>query len=77
MLQKTFKYRLYPAKAQGRQLSKTVELCRQEYKVCLEGRKMVYNMEDLNLSKFEQIAEVKKYREEKVLSRKLPPTFCK
>jgi len=38
----------------------------------LEVRKAVYNMEDSNSSKFEQIAELKKYREEKVLARKLP-----
>ena len=71
MLRKTFKYRLYPSKAQARQLSKTVELCRQWYNACLEERKTVYNMEYLNLSKFEQLAEVKKFREENVLAAKL------
>jgi len=71
MLQKTFGYRLYPSKAQVRQLNKTVELCRQWYNVCLEERKTVYNMEYLNLSKFEQLAEVKKYKEENLLVAKL------
>jgi len=71
MLQKTFKYRLYPSKAQARQLAKTVELCRQWYNLCLEARKTVYNMEYLNLNKFEQLAEVKKYKEENVLASKL------
>jgi len=66
MLRKTFKYRLYPTKAQARQLNKTVEVCRQWYNACLEARKTVYNMEYLNLSKFEQLAEVKKYKEENV-----------
>jgi putative transposase len=71
MLQKTFKYRLYPTKAQTRQLAKTVELCRQWYNTCLEERKTVYNMEYLNLNKFEQLAEVKKYKEENISVSKL------
>ena len=71
MFRKTFKYRLYPSKAQIRQLNKTVEGCRQWYNTCLEERKTVYNMEYLNLSRFDQIKEVKKYREENVLAGKL------
>ncbi len=64
MLLKTFKYRLYPSKAQSRLLDQTVETCRRWYNVCLDERKTAWETEKRSVSKFEQLAKVKDYRKE-------------
>lgn len=64
MILKTYKYRLYPSKAQGRLLDQTVETCRRWYNACLAERKTVWETEQRSVSKFEQLAQVKDYRKE-------------
>jgi putative transposase len=64
MLFKTYKYRLYPTKAQRRSLDQTVETCRRWYNACLAERKTAWETEKRSVSKFEQLAKVKDYRKE-------------
>ena len=71
MLLKTFKYRLYPSKAQRRLLEQTVETCRRWYNACLEERKLAWENGQRNVGKFEQLAKVKEYRLENRLAAQL------
>lgn len=64
MILKTYKYRLYPSKAQNRMLEQTVETCRRWYNACLAERKTAWETEKRSVSKFEQLAKVKDYRKE-------------
>lgn len=64
MFLKTFKYRLYPSKAQQRWLAQTVETCRRWDNTCLEERKAAWETEKRSAGKFEQLAKVKDYRRE-------------
>ena len=64
MVFKAFKYRLYPSKAQQRLLEQTVETCRRWYNVCLEERKLAWELEQRTVSRYEQLAKVKEYRRE-------------
>lgn len=59
---KMFKYRLYPSKAQIRQLESVRETCRRWYNLCLEERKTAYEERGENISRFDQIGRVKEYR---------------
>ena len=71
MLLKTFKYRLYPSKAQRRLLEQTVETCRRWYNACLEERKLAWENGQRNVGKFEQLAKVKEYRLENCFAAQL------
>lgn len=64
MILKTYKYRLYPSKAQSRLLEQTLETCRRWYNTCLAERKTAWEKEKRSLRKFEQLASVKDYRKE-------------
>jgi putative transposase len=64
MIIKTFRYRLYPSKAQQRLLEQAVETCRRWYNVCLAERKTAWECEQRKVSKYEQLARVKDYRKE-------------
>jgi putative transposase len=64
MILKTYRYRLYPSKAQARLLWQTVEACRHWYNACLEERKSAWENEKRSVGKFEQLAHVKEYRQE-------------
>lgn len=64
MIIKTFKYRLYPSNCQERLLEQTVETCREWYNACVTQRKTVWEHEQRNVGKFEQLAKVKEYRKE-------------
>jgi putative transposase len=64
MLIKTYKYKLYPTKAQRRLLAQTVETCRRWYNVCLGERKEAWESEKRRVGKFGQLARVKDYRKE-------------
>ncbi len=44
MIMKTFRYRLYPSKAQSVRLEETLETCRQWYNTCLAERKKLMKM---------------------------------
>ncbi len=64
MILKTYKYRLYPTKAQSRLLDQTVETCRRWYNTCLAERRTAWETEKRSVSKFEQLVKVKDYRKE-------------
>ncbi len=58
----TFKYRLYPSKAQEKNLWLVLEVARQFYNMCLSERKWAYELEGCSVGKFEQLAQVKHYK---------------
>ena len=64
MLRKTFKYRLYPTRAQAERLDRTLETCRCWYNACLAERKAAWENEQRTVGKYEQLAQVKVYRRE-------------
>jgi len=51
---KTFKYRLYPTKAQARQMDQVLSVCRHWYNMCLEDRKVAWELEQRSVSKSDQ-----------------------
>ena len=59
---KTYKYRLYPSKAQQLLLAQTLETCRRWYNTCLAERKEAYGNEKRSVSKFEQLRKVKELK---------------
>ena len=56
---KTFKYRLYPTRAQTRLLDQTVETCRRLYNDCLAERKTAWEERHESIGKFAQLRKVK------------------
>ena len=62
MIIKTFKYRLYPTKAQELLLDQTLQTCRYWYNACLAERKTAWENEQRTVGKYEQMAKVKDYR---------------
>lgn len=56
---KTFRYRLYPSKAQRRLLEQTRETCRRFYNDCLAERKDAFENEGRTVGKVEQLRHVK------------------
>jgi putative transposase len=59
---KTFRYRLYPSKAQAKRLASTLETCRRVYNDCLAERKVAYETEGKTIGKFEQLRHVKEIK---------------
>jgi putative transposase len=59
---KTFRYRLYPSKAQAKLLASTLETCRRVYNDCLAERKTAYETEGKTIGKFEQLRRVKEIK---------------
>lgn len=59
---KSYKYRLYPSKAQQFLLEQTLETCRQWYNTCLAERKEAYENEKRSAGKFEQLRRVKEMK---------------
>jgi putative transposase len=59
----TFKYRLYPSKAQAKNLSLVLEVARQFNNMCVGERKWAYALEGRSVSKYDQLAQVKHYKE--------------
>ena len=51
---KTFKYRLYPTPSQERQLVQVLDVCRHWYNMCLEDRKLAWELEKRHVGKVEQ-----------------------
>src|ERR1700694_5382541 len=64
MMLKTFKYRLYPSRAQEHNLAETLETCRRWYNQCLAERKDAYQSRDETIGKFAQLAQVKDLKRE-------------
>ena len=51
---KTFKYRLYPTKAQEQHMAQVLSVCRHWYIMCLEVRKVAWELEQRCVSKSDQ-----------------------
>jgi putative transposase len=51
---KTFKYRLYPTAAQEKWLVQVLDVCRHWYNMCVEDRKLAWELEQRSVSKVEQ-----------------------
>ena len=62
MALKTFKYRLYPSKAQDKNLWLILNIARSWYNMCIAERKFGYELEHRSVSKFDQLALVKHYK---------------
>ena len=63
MILKSYKYRLYPSKAQERLLYQTLETCRRWYNTCLAERKVAYETEKRTVGKYEQLRQVKELKQ--------------
>ena len=59
---KTFAYRLYPSKPQGRLLASTLETCRRWYNQCLAQRRDAYQRGGESVGKYQQLSLVKEYK---------------
>jgi putative transposase len=59
---KTFKYRLYPTPAQEKLLGQVLDVCRHWYNMCLEDRKLAWELEQRSVSRFDQNKIAPKYR---------------
>jgi putative transposase len=51
---KTFKYRLYPTPAQEKLLVQVLDVCRHWYNICIEDRKLAWELEQRSVSKVDQ-----------------------
>ncbi len=59
---KTFKYRLYPTPAQEKCMFNTLAVCRHFYNMCLEERKLAYELEGRSVKKSDQEKTAIRYR---------------
>jgi putative transposase len=59
---KSYKYRLYPSKAQSVLLEQTLEICRDWYNTCLAERKEAYENEKRSVGKYEQLRKVRELK---------------
>ena len=62
-MQKTYKYRAYPSKAQARAIDETIEKCRLLYNELLALKKDAYKGKGVSLSRKDLYRQVKGYRE--------------
>ncbi len=60
---KTYKYRLYPTQSQETRLFQVLAVCRHWHNMCLEERKLAYELEGRSVSKNEQVMKTKQYRD--------------
>lgn len=61
-MMKTFKYRIYPRRAQEKRLFQMLAVCRNWYNMCIEERKWAYELEGRSVSKNDQLSQVKYYK---------------
>lgn len=59
---KTFKYRLYPSKAQEKNLRLVLDVARNFYNMCVGERKYAYELEGRSVTKYDQLRQVKHYK---------------
>jgi putative transposase len=59
---KTYKYGLYPSKAQEKNLLLVLEVARQFYNMCLGERKWSYELEGRSVGQYAQLRQVKHYK---------------
>lgn len=67
VIRKSFKFRIYPTKAQVKTLENTLDLCRELYNAALQERRDAWNLNRKSVSCFDQInqlPEIKKIRED-------------
>lgn len=67
MFKKTFKFRIFPSKAQVRKLESTLDICRELYNSALQERRDAWNLNRINISNQDQekqLPEIKKIRED-------------
>jgi len=64
MKRKTFKYRIYPTKAQATKLQKSLDACRWLYNHFLEKRKNAWESEKKSLSRYDQTNTIKSLKQE-------------
>jgi len=60
---KTYKYRLYPTKAQKQKLDENLNLCRVLYNTALSQRKTAYRQQRISLNYYDQASELKEVKE--------------
>src|SRR5260221_6944973 len=58
----TFKYRLYPTPAQDKLLVQVLDVCRHWYNMCLEERKLAWELDKRRVRRFDQHQTAVKYR---------------
>jgi putative transposase len=54
MQRQTFKYRLYPTPSQARLLTQVLDVCRHWYNMCIEERKLAWELEGRSVTKGQQ-----------------------
>jgi len=59
---RTYKYRLYPTRAQQQRLEQTLDCARNLYNMCLAERKWAWKLERRSVTKTEQLRQVKHYK---------------
>jgi len=62
MQRKAFKYRLYPTPTQARRLSQVLDVCRHWYNMCIEDRKLAWELERRSVTKGQQEKSGIRYR---------------
>jgi len=66
MLKRTYKYRLYPTKAQQEILENHLSACRWLYNYFLEERKTLYESKKIRISCYDQIKKIPKLKKERL-----------
>jgi len=67
IIRKSFKFRIYPSRAQTLILENTLDLCRELYNAALQERRDAWNLNETSISYFDQqnqLPEIKKIRED-------------
>jgi len=62
MQRKTFKYRLYPTPPQARLLVQVLDVCRHWYNMCIEDRKLAWELDQRSVTKGQQEKTGIRYR---------------
>jgi len=63
-MRRTFRYRIFPNKAQTTKLNQTLDACRWLYNHFLEQRKETWEFEKKNISRYDQSNTIKKLKQE-------------
>ncbi len=66
-IRKSYKFRIYPTKAQTKTLEMTLELCRELYNAALQERRDAWKLNRISISCYDQqkqLTEIKKIRED-------------
>jgi putative transposase len=60
---KVYKYRLYPCRTQEKRMFQVLAVCRHWYNMCLEERKLEWELKQRSVSKNDQIRKARLYRQ--------------